>query len=183
MTLPSGHLSGLVSDAPKGTTGERNGVPRSPVEQRMADLGIELPEPQPPMAALLIPVRILGQRLLVSAQLPKLQSRVVYTGRVGETLGLEDGQMATRLCALNVLAHARAALDGDLDRIAAVAYLRGYVNVAPSFDQIAEVVNGASQVMLDVFGPEIGAHCRTAMGAASMPFDAAAEVEAEFYLR
>lgn len=183
MTLPSEHLSGLVSDAPKAPASERQGALRNPVEARMAELGIELPEPQPPMAALLTPVRILGQRLLVSAQLPKLQSRVVYTGRVGETLGLEEGQQATRLCALNVLAHARAALDGDLDRVAAVAYLRGYVNVAPSFDQIAEVVNGASQVMLDVFGPEIGAHCRTAVGAASMPFDAAAEVEAEFYLR
>jgi enamine deaminase RidA (YjgF/YER057c/UK114 family) len=101
---------------------------------------------------------------------------------VGETFGIDDGQKATRLCALNVLAHARAALDGDLDRIAAVAYLRGYVNVTPDFDQIAEVVNGASQVMLDVFGPEVGAHCRTAVGAASMPFNAAAEVEAEFYL-
>ena len=96
---------------------------------------------------------------------------MVYAGRVGEAFGIEEGQLATRLCALNVLAHARAALDGDLDRVAAVAYLRGYVNVTPDFDQIAEVVNGASQVMLDVFGPEIGAHCRTAVGAASMPFN------------
>jgi len=154
----------------------------SAVRERMARHGIELPAPQPPMAALLTPARILGQRLLVSAQLPKLDNRIVYTGRVGETLDLEAGQLATRLCALNVLANASAALDGDLDRIAAVAYLRGYVNVTPDFDQIAEVVNGASQVMLDVFGPEIGAHCRTAVGAASMPFNAAAEVEAEFCL-
>lgn len=183
MTLPSGHLSELASHDARAAVSERSAARRGVVAQRMAEHGIELPEPQPPMAALLTPVRILGQRLLVSAQLPKLESRVVYTGRVGEALGIEEGQKATRLCALNVLAHARAALDGDLDRILAVAYLRGYVNVAPDFDQIAEVVNGASQVMLDVFGPEVGAHCRTAVGAASMPFNAAAEVEAEFHLR
>ncbi len=182
MTLPSGHPIHPASRDLPTALGERRGVDMSRVGQRLAEYGIELPEPQPPMAALLTPVRILGSRLLVSAQLPKLDGRVVYTGRVGEALGVEEGQRATRLCALNVLAHARAALDGDLDRISAVAYLRGYVNVAPSFDQIAEVVNGASQVILDVFGPDIGAHCRTAVGAASMPFDAAAEVEAEFYL-
>lgn len=167
--------------APAMPDGQK-GPASSAVRERMARHGITLPAPQPPMAALLTPVRILGQRLLVSAQLPKLDSRIVYTGRVGEALDIAAGQLATRLCALNVLAHASAALDGDLDRIAAVAYLRGYVNVAPDFDQIAEVVNGASQVMLDVFGPEIGAHCRTAVGAASMPFNAAAEVEAEFSL-
>jgi hypothetical protein len=182
MGLPSGHSRNAAATAtPAAAAIERAGLPGR-VALRLAELGIDLPAPQPPMAALLTPVRILGRRLLVSAQLPKLDSRVVYAGRVGETFGIAEGQQATRLCALNVLAHAHAALDGDLDRIAAVAYLRGYVNVTPDFDQIAEVVNGASQVILDVFGPEIGAHCRTAVGAASMPFNAAAEVEAEFYL-
>ena len=182
MSLPSGHsLNAVATVSPPVGSKERRELPGR-VAQRLADLGIELPAPQPPMAALLTPVRILGKRLLVSAQLPKVENRVVYAGRVGEKFGIEEGQRATRLCAINVLAHARAALDGDLDRVAAVAYLRGYVNVTPDFDQIAEVVNGASQVMLDVFGPEIGAHCRTAVGAASMPFNAAAEVEAEFYL-
>lgn len=154
----------------------------SAVRERMARCGIELPAPQPPMAALLTPVRLIGQRLLVSAQLPKLDNQIVYTGRVGEAFDLAEGQKATRLCALNVLAHASAALAGNLDRIAAVVVLRGYVNVTPDFNQIAEVVNGASQLMLDVFGPDVGAHCRTAVGAASMPFNAAAEIEAEFFL-
>lgn len=153
------------------------------IDRRMFECGIELPEAQPPMAALLRPTRILGQRLLVSAQTPKLNNRIVYTGRVGEALDLKAGQQATRLCALNVLSHARVALDGDLDRIEAVAYVRGYVNATPDFDQIAEVVNGASELLLEIFGPEAGAHCRTAIGAANMPFNAAAEVEAEFHLR
>lgn len=151
-------------------------------DRRLSQIGIELPDASPPMAALLKPTQILGRRLLVSAQTPKLNGRIVYTGKVGADHDLESGQLATRLCALNVIAHARAALGGDLGRIEAVAYLRGYVNVTPDYTQIAEVVNGASQLMLDVFGPEGGAHCRTAAGVASMPFGATAEVEAEFYL-
>lgn len=165
-----------------GTIDQRGSIV-NPIETRIAEIGIELPPTQPPMAALLKPTRILGRRLLVSAQLPKSDNRVVYTGKVGDSVDLATAQQATRLCALNVVAHAKEALDGDLGRIEAVANLRGFVNVAPGFHQIAEVVNGASQLILDVFGPEVGAHCRTAVGAASMPFDATAEIEAEFYLR
>ena len=153
------------------------------IDKRIADFGLELPDLHPPLAALLTPTQLLGRRLIVSAQLPKLRNKVVYTGRVGEDIDFETACAATRLCALNVLAQARAALDGDLCRVEAVVQLRGYVSVAPGFDQIAEVVNGASQVILDAFGDEIGAHCRTAVGAANMPFNATAEVEAEFYLR
>lgn len=153
------------------------------IDKSIADCGLELPELHPPLAALLKPTRLLGRRLVVSAQLPKLNNKIVYIGRVGETVDLETGRAATRLCALNVLSQARAALDGDLSRVEAVVQLRGYVSVAPDFDQIAQVVNGASEVILDVFGEEIGAHCRTAIGAANMPFNATAEVEAEFYLR
>lgn len=153
------------------------------IARRLLDQGIELPETGRPMAALLKPTRLLGKSLYVSAQTPKWNNRIIHAGKVGGTLDLATGQDAARLCALNVIAHAREALDGDLGRIAAVAYVRGYVNADPGFHQIAEVVNGASQVFLDVFGEEIGAHCRTAIGAASMPFDATVEVEAEFHLR
>ncbi len=160
----------------------KKGIILNAIEKRLQELGIDLPQTQAPMAALLTPSRILGRRLLVSAQLPKQDNRVAYTGKLGDTVDLAAGQQATRLCALNVLAHAKEALDGDLSRIEAVARLRGYVNVAPDFHQIAEAVNGASQLILDIFGPQIGAHCRTAIGAANMPFNATAEVEAEFYL-
>jgi hypothetical protein len=153
------------------------------IDRRLTEIGIDLPEATPPMAALLTPTRLIGQRLIVSAQTPKSNGRIAYTGKVGAEHDLVAGQAATRLCALNVIAHARVALDGDLGRIAAVACVRGYVNVTPGFTEIAEVVNGASRVIIDIFGPDIGAHCRTAVGAASMPFDATAEVEAEFYLQ
>lgn len=152
------------------------------IEKRIEEIGVKLPETQPPMAALLKPTRLLGRRLLVSAQLPKLNNRVTYVGKVGDTVDLATAQKATRLCALNVIAQAKEALGGDLGRIEAIARVRGYVNVTPDFDEIAEVVNGASQLLLDIFGPEVGAHCRTAVGAANMPFNATAEVEAEFYL-
>lgn len=153
------------------------------IDSRLSEKGIELPLASPPMAALLKPTRLVGQRLVVSAQTPKWDNRIVYAGKVGDRYTLEEGQKAARLCALNVIAHAREALGGDLSRIEAVVSVRGYVNVTPGFSQIAEVVNGASQVILDIFGAEIGAHCRTAVGAASMPFDATAEVEAEFHIR
>jgi enamine deaminase RidA (YjgF/YER057c/UK114 family) len=152
----------------------------SAIDERLAELGFELPVAGPPMAALLTPYRLIGDRLLVSAQTPKRNGELTYIGKVGDVHDLEAAQKATELCALNVLAQARAALDGELGRVAAVAQLRGYVNVTPDFHMIAEAVNGASKLMLDVFGADIGAHCRTAVGAASMPFDATAEVEAEF---
>ncbi|MCP4383348.1 MAG: RidA family protein [Hyphomicrobiales bacterium] len=120
----------IALGGPQTMTNQR-GTVLSTIDDRIAKYGIELPDPQPPMAALLRPTRILGKRLLVSAQMPKRDNRIVYTGRVGDLLDLETGQKATRLCALNVLAHAKAALDGDLDRIAAIAFLRGYVNVTP----------------------------------------------------
>ena len=152
------------------------------IEEQIREIGIELPETQAPVVGLLKPARLLGRRLLISAQLPKRDNCIIYTGKVGDTVDLATAQRATELCALNVLAYAKEALDGDLGRIEAVAMVRGYVNVTPDFHAIADVVNGASQLLLDVFGPVIGAHCRAAIGAASMPFDATAEIEAEFYL-
>ncbi|GAB5511274.1 MAG: RidA family protein [Hyphomicrobiales bacterium] len=150
------------------------------IDERLAQLGIKLPAAAPPMAALLTPTRLVGDRLLVSAQTPKRDGKLVFTGKVGAEHDLNAAREATRLCALNVLAHARAALDDDLSRIEAVIQLRGYVSVTPEFTMIAEAVNGASELFLDVFGPVVGAHCRTAVGAANMPFGVTAEVEAEF---
>ena len=135
------------------------------------------------MAALLKPVRIVADRLIVSAQTPKLNGELIYLGKVGGELDLSTGQEATRLCALNVIAQANKALGGDLARIRAIISVRGYINVNPNFHEIAETLNGASKLLLDIFGNEIGAHARTAIGAASMPFDVAAEVEAEFWIK
>ena len=152
------------------------------IDARLAELGIDLPSPPPPRAAKILMAKIAGGFLFVSGQLPSKNGELGYVGKVGSEFNLLQAQDAARLSALNVLAHAKAALDGDLDRIAEVVYLRGYVNVAPGFHEISQAVNGASDLMADIFGPA-GAHARTAIGVAMMPYNAAIEVEAQFLLR
>lgn len=152
------------------------------VEARLAELGIELPIAPPPRAAKILMTKIAGGLLFVSGQLPSWNGDLRYVGKVGQEFDLKQGQEAARLSALNVLAHARSALGGDLDRIAEVVFLRGYVNVAAGFHDISQTVNGASDVMADIFGPS-GAHARSAIGVAMMPYNAAIEIEAQFLLR
>jgi enamine deaminase RidA (YjgF/YER057c/UK114 family) len=151
------------------------------IDTRLSELGIELPSPPPPRTARIVMAKIAGGFLFVSGQLPSWNGELRYVGKVGREFDLKAAQEAGRLSALNVLAHARAALGGDLDRIAEVACLRGYVNVAPDFIDIAQSVNGASDLMTDVFGAA-GAHTRTAIGVAMMPYNAAIEVEAQFLI-
>jgi enamine deaminase RidA (YjgF/YER057c/UK114 family) len=149
------------------------------IDARLAALGIELPSPPPPRTARILMAKIAGGFLFVSGQLPSWNGELRYVGKVGREFDLTQAQAAARLSVLNVLAHARAALGGDLDRIAEVVSLRGYVNVAPDFIDIAQSVNGASDVLVDIFGAA-GAHTRTAIGVAMMPYNAAIEVEAQF---
>ena len=151
------------------------------INARLAALGIELPSPPPPRAARILMAKAAGGFLFVSGQLPSWNGELRYVGKLGEEFDLKAGQDAARISALNVLAHARAALGGDLDRIAEVVMLRGYVNVAPEFTEVSQVVNGASDLMAEIFG-EAGAHARTAIGVAMMPYNAAIEVEAQFLI-
>ena len=151
----------------------------SAIEERLAELGIELPEPQLPRVAKILPALVHDRTLYVSGQVTAWNGELRYIGKVGRDFDLEEGRAAARLSALNVLAQARQALDGDLDRIARVINLRGFVNAMPDFTEIPAVVNGASELMIDLFG-EAGHHTRTAMGVAVMPFDVAIEVEAIF---
>lgn len=151
------------------------------IDERLRALGIELPSPPPPRAARILMAKIAGPFLYVSGQLPSWNGELRFVGKVGQDYSLEQGQEAARLSMLNVLAHARNALGGDLDRITDVVYLRGYVNVAPDFIQVAQVVNGASDLVAEIFGPA-GAHARTAVGVSMMPHNVAIEVEAQFMI-
>ncbi len=153
----------------------------SGIEARLRELGIELPTPPAPRAARIQMAKIAGGFLFVSGQLPSWNGELRYVGKVGRDFDLAAGQAAARLSALNILAQARSALGNDLDRIAEVVCLRGYVNVAPDFFDIAQTVNGASDLIAEVFGAT-GAHTRTAIGVAMMPYNAAVEVEAQFLL-
>lgn len=154
----------------------------SKIDARLRELGIELPSPPPPRTARILMAKIAGGSLYVSGQLPSWNGELRYVGKVGREFTLAEAQAAARLSALNVIAQARGALGGDLDRIAEVTYLRGYVNVTPDFIEIAQSVNGASDLMTEVFGAA-GAHARTAIGVAMMPYNAAIEVEAQFLLK
>jgi enamine deaminase RidA (YjgF/YER057c/UK114 family) len=152
------------------------------IDTRLNELGIELPAAPPPRAARILMAKIAGGFLFVSGQLPSWNGELRYIGKVGREFDLQAAQAAARLSALNVLAQARTALGGDLDRLVEVVNLRGYVNVAPDFIEIAQVVNGASDLMAEIFGAA-GAHTRTAIGVAMMPYNAAIEVDAQFLIR
>ena len=151
----------------------------SVIEARLTELGIELPEPQLPVVAKILPALIVERTLYVSGQVTTWNGELRYIGKVGREFDLDEGRAAARLSALNVLAQAKRALGGDLDRIERVVNLRGFVNAMPDFTDIPAVVNGASELMIDVFGDK-GRHTRTAVGVAVMPFDVAIEVEAVF---
>ena len=151
----------------------------SAIDARLAELEIELPEPQLPTVAKILPALIVERTLYVSGQVTTWNGDLRYIGKVGREFDLDEGRAAARLSALNVLAQAKHALGGDLDRIVRVVNLRGFVNAMPDFTDIPAVVNGASELMIDIFG-DAGRHTRTAVGVAVMPFDVAIEVEGIF---
>jgi enamine deaminase RidA (YjgF/YER057c/UK114 family) len=152
------------------------------IEARLRELGIELPEAQEPKVANILNTVIANNFLFVSGQITQWNGERRFIGKVGREFSLEEGRQAARLSALNVLAQAKRALDGDLDRIERVVKLKGYVNAMPDFTELPQVVNGASELMIEIFG-EPGRHARTAIGVAVMPFDVAIEVEARFLIR
>ena len=148
------------------------------VEKRLAELGIVLPEPVAPVANYVPFVRT-GNFMVVSGQLClDAQGKLVAKGQLGGGVSVEDGQKAARACAINVLAQLKAAM-GDLDKVARVVRLGGFINSAPGFPDGPKVMNGASDLMVEVLGDK-GRHARTTVGVAALPVDAAVEVEGVF---
>ncbi|MBM3514149.1 MAG: RidA family protein [Alphaproteobacteria bacterium] len=145
------------------------------IEQRLKDLGISLPVAATPIANYVPAVRT-GNLVFIAGQLPLKDGQVAVEGKLGESVSLEQGIQAARLCAFNILAQAKGAV-GDLDNVVRIVKLTGFVACTPSFTQHPQIVNGASDVMVDVFG-DIGSHARAAVGAPSLPRNAAVEVEA-----
>jgi enamine deaminase RidA (YjgF/YER057c/UK114 family) len=149
-------------------------------EDRLAALGISLPTPVAPIANYL-PFVVSGSLLAVSGQLPIGPSGTLdpaYKGKLGVDVSSKAGQTAARLCAINILAQAKAAL-GDLDRISRCVRLGGFINTAPGFANLAGVMNGASDLMVEVLGDK-GRHARSTVGVAGLPLDSAVEIEALF---
>ncbi len=149
-------------------------------DARLEALGLELPPPAPP-AANYVPYVITGNLVFVSGQVPVTKDGLQYLGKLGAAFSVEEGQEAARLCALNLLSQVRAAADGDLDRITRCVKLGGFVNCTPDFHQHPAVINGASDLIAAVLG-EDGPHARFAVGAPSLPFDVAVEIDGVFEL-
>src|SRR5690606_37968686 len=145
-------------------------------EQRLAELGIRLPDTAAP-AANYVPYRRTGKTVFISGQLPFLDGKLVATGKLGGGITVEEGRKAARACALNLLAHLRDAAGGDLDEVAAIIKISVFVASAPGFTEQHIVANGASDVLVEIRGDR-GTHARAAVGMAALPLDAAVEVEA-----
>ena len=148
------------------------------VEQRLIDMGIELPKPAAP-AANYIPFVITGNLIFVSGQITMLNGDLQYQGTVGDNLSVEDGYQAARICAINLIAQVKEACFGDLDRVTQVVKLGGFVNCTPDFTDQPKVINGASDLIAEAFGDN-GKHARFAVGAPSLPLGVAVEVDGIF---
>lgn len=151
------------------------------IETKLVELGITLPTPVAPVANY-VPYVITGNLLIISGQLPfgadgKLAD--AHKGKLGGDIFNEAGLAAARQCAINLLAQAKAALEGDLGRITRCVRLGGFINAVPTFSALPAVMNGASDLMVEVLGDK-GRHARTTVGVAELPADAAVEVEAIF---
>ncbi len=144
------------------------------IEKKLAEIGIELPVMSAPKA-MYVPVVQTGDLLFVSGQIPMLDDKLLYTGKVGDTRTLEDAQAAARICVINGLAALKAYL-GDLDRIRRFVKVQAFVASKTGFDQQHIVVNAASQLLFDIFG-EAGRHARTAVALNQLPMDATIEIE------
>ncbi|MFB9948372.1 RidA family protein [Rhizobium puerariae] len=148
------------------------------VSARLAELGVVLPSVAVPSGNY-VPFRLVGNLLYVSGQIPRVDGVDHFFGVVGADISPEDGYRAARLCALNLVARVHAALEGDLDRVVACVQLRGFVNAPPDFQRHPAVIDGASDLLVEIFG-EKGRHVRTALGVGSLPRGASVEVDAIF---
>jgi enamine deaminase RidA (YjgF/YER057c/UK114 family) len=150
------------------------------IEAKLKELGIELPQASTPVANY-VPFTRSGNLVVVSGQVSVRNGKAEFVGKLGREISVAEGQQAAKLCALNILAHLKTACDGDLDQVKRVLRLGGFVNCAPEFTEMPQVVNGASDLMVAVFG-DAGKHARAAVGVSSLPLGVAVEVEAMFEL-
>lgn len=148
--------------------------------EKLQALGLELPQAAAP-AANYVPYVVSGKHLFVAGQIPFLNGQSMHLGRLGEDLSVDDGVEAARACALNILAQANAAVVGEWAQIKQLVKLGGFVNCTPDFTDHPKVVNGASDLFVEIMGAQ-GKHARFAVGAPSLPLGVAVEIDAIFEL-
>ncbi len=146
------------------------------IDARLQELGIELPQAAAAVANY-VPYVVTGNLVFVSGQVTIENGEFKYQGKVGSDLSVEQGQEAARLCALNIIAQLKEACGGDLDRIRRIVKLGGFVNSTPDFEDQPKVINGASDLMVEVFGDK-GKHARAAVSAGALPVGVSVEVDA-----
>ena len=147
------------------------------IETRLAEIGITLPVPATPLANY-VPFVVTGKLVVVSGQIPVVDGRIVYVGKISQGMSIQDGQDAARLCFINVLAQLKSACY-SLDRVVRVVRLGGFIAAPADFTAHAQVMNGASDLAVAVFGDR-GRHARSTIGVPSLPGNATVEVEAMF---
>jgi enamine deaminase RidA (YjgF/YER057c/UK114 family) len=148
------------------------------IEQRLAERGIVLPTPMRAMANY-VSYTVTGRLVWIAGQGPFLDGKLHYNGRLGANLTVDDGRACARIVGLNILAQLKAACGGDLDRVVRCVKLGGFVNSTPDFTQHPEVINGASELMIEVLG-DAGRHARFAVGAPTLPMGTSVEIDAVF---
>ncbi len=146
------------------------------VEARLAALGITVPEAAAPVANYVGYVKS-GTLVFVSVQVPVVGGAFKFQGKVGADFSVEQGQEAAKICAINIISQLKAACGGDLDRVSRIVKLGGCVNSTPEFTDKPKVINGASDLMVEVFG-DAGKHCRAAVSAGALPLGVAVEIDA-----
>lgn len=146
------------------------------IDARLKELGIALPEGVAP-AGNYVPAVRSGNLIFVAGQIPLEGGKPQFIGKLGREFQVEEGQKAARLCAINILSQLRAALGGDLDKVKRIVRVGGFVNAVPDFTDQPQVINGASDLLVQVFG-DAGKHARAAVGVSSLPRGVAVEVEA-----
>ncbi len=151
----------------------------NPIETKLAEMGITLPEASAP-AANYVPFVQVGDILFVSGQVSMADGKLIL-GKVGEDMSVEDGVAAARTCAIGLLTQVKAACGGDLSRLKRAVKLTGFVNSGPDFGDQPKVVNGASDFLLQVLG-DAGRHSRSAVSAGALPFGVAVEIEGIFQI-
>jgi len=146
------------------------------IDKRLAELGIEIPNPVAPVANY-VPYVVAGNLVSISGQVPVSDGKVIYVGKVEDTVTLEDACAAARLCALNIIAQLKAACGGDLNRVKRIVKLGGFVNCKNGFGGQPQIINAASDLMVDVFGDK-GRHSRSAVGTNALPLNVTVEIDA-----
>ena len=150
-------------------------------EENIKNLGLNIPD-LPKALANYVPYKIVGKTMYISGQAPVKNGELIYRGKVGSDITVEDGIKAAKLCVTNIIAAVKTGLDGDWDKLDSFVKLTGYVNCQDNFTDQPKIINGASDMLVDIFGDQ-GRHSRVAVGSNALPLGIAVEIDAIVQLK